>query len=63
MESNCFTNRAGVLDYYQGGIKGLYPRDTPSKKDFTYQMSDHLPLWIQVAVDTLDEKIEQVLGH
>jgi endonuclease/exonuclease/phosphatase family metal-dependent hydrolase len=56
-----FTNRAGVLDFYTGGIKKLYPTDTPTKDDFTYELSDHLPLWIQMDIDTEDEELDQII--
>ena len=60
-ESSVFTDRAGVLDFYTGGIKGLYPNNTPDKDAFTYQLSDHMPLWIQLNVDILDEKLDQII--
>ena len=44
-----FTNRAGVLDFYAGDHKVLFPDLT--KDEFTYQMSDHLPLWIEISTD------------
>jgi len=62
-ESKCFTDNAGVLDFYTGGIKKLYPNDTPDKKAFTYELSDHLPLWIEVDVDTEEEKLDQIIGR
>lgn len=61
-ETKCFTDNGGVLDFFSGGIKKLYPKDTPNKTDFTYELSDHLPLWIQVDVDTADEKLDQLIN-
>ncbi len=64
-ETNVFTDRAGVLDFYKGGqsgIKELYPMDTPTKTEFTYEISDHLPLWIQINTDTLDERLDQIIN-
>jgi endonuclease/exonuclease/phosphatase family metal-dependent hydrolase len=58
-----FTDKAGVLDFYDGDHKKLYPGTSMSKADFTYQMSDHLPLWIQVDVDVDDEKLDQILNR
>jgi len=60
--TKCFTNRAGVLDFYEGGIDRLYPREKLSKHDFTFELSDHLPLWIQIDTDTDAEKIDQILA-
>ncbi|MFH1984632.1 MAG: endonuclease/exonuclease/phosphatase family protein [Pseudomonadota bacterium] len=47
-ESSVFTDHGGILDFYSGGVEGLYPNNTPNETDFTYQLSDHLPLWIQL---------------
>ncbi len=57
--TNCFTDKGDVLDFYCGDHTPLFPDLTKDK--FTYQLSDHLPLWIQVQVDTLDEQIDQVI--
>jgi endonuclease/exonuclease/phosphatase family metal-dependent hydrolase len=59
--TNCFTNKGGVLDFYCKDHKPLFPK--LSKEEFTFQISDHLPLWIQVQVDTLDEKIDQIINQ
>ena len=59
--SKCFTNNAGVIDFYTGGIDKLYPGRKLSKKAFTFQMSDHLPLWIQIDTDTDTEQLDQIL--
>lgn len=59
--TKCFTNQTGVLDFYEGGIDKLYPNEKLSKLEFTYELSDHLPLWIQVDTDTDAEKIDQIL--
>ena len=44
-----FTGRGGTLDFYTGGIGALY---SPSvdKEEFTYELSDHLPLWAELAL-------------
>lgn len=59
--TNCFTNLGGTLDFYCDDHTPLFPN--LDKKKFTYQLSDHLPLWIQLKVDTLDEQIDQLLGN
>ena len=45
-DTNFFSNRGGVLDFYREKHSPLYPKT--SKRNFTFQLSDHLPLWIQV---------------
>lgn len=54
-----FTNKGGVLDFYAGNHKPLFPN--LDKEKFTYQMSDHLPLWIQVNTDIEIRKLDQVI--
>lgn len=41
-----FTDQGGVLDFYQGDHKPLFP--DLDLFAFTFQMSDHLPMWIQI---------------
>lgn len=52
-----FTNKAGVLDFYGGDHTALFP--DLDKTKFTYQMSDHLPLWVQVNTDIDQKQLEQ----
>ncbi len=59
--TKCFTDNGGIIDFYTGGIKKLYPNKDLDKSAFTYQMSDHLPLWVQVDVDTEKEKLDQLI--
>jgi hypothetical protein len=54
-----FTNRGGVLDFYAGNHRALFP--DLSKDKFTYQMSDHLPLWIEVSTDIDVRQLDQVI--
>ena len=56
-----FTDHAGVLDFCSGDRRGLYP-EIESPRDFTYQMSDHLPLWIQLDTWIEDEQLDAVLS-
>ncbi len=59
--TKCFTNHGGVVDFFTGGIKKLFPNKNLNKGDFTYQLSDHYPLWIQVDVDTENEQLDQII--
>jgi len=59
--TRCFTDKGGVLDYYISDHKKLFPDLT--KTEFTYQLSDHLPLWIQVNTDTSEEWLDQQLNR
>ncbi|MEA1958984.1 MAG: endonuclease/exonuclease/phosphatase family protein [Chloroflexota bacterium] len=60
-QTKCFTNNAGVLDFYTGGISKLYPGEDIDKRKFTYELSDHLPLWVQLDIDTEDEQLDQII--
>ncbi len=64
---------AGVFNYYKyvycDGDEGLYAPDIPKTKggkpgrykDWrTYQMSDHLPMWVELRVDFSREYLEQL---
>lgn len=54
-----FTGHGGVVDFYAGDHRPLFPDLT--KEEFTYQMSDHLPLWIQVNTDIDMKQLDQVI--
>ena len=56
-----FTDNAGALDFYMGDHRPLCP-EIDSLLDFTYQMSDHLPLWIQLDTWIEDEQLDSVLA-
>ena len=61
-ETSVFTDKGGVLDFYDGGIAKLYPGAGLSKDSFTYQMSDHLPLWMHLKVDISEELLDQYIN-
>ncbi len=45
---------AGAVDFYEGDYRALYPKeDFPSMtlEKFKYQISDHLPLWINMNLE------------
>ena len=54
-----FSNHAGVVDFYSGGTKDLFP--DLDKTAFTFQMSDHLPLWMQINTDIEGEKLDEII--
>lgn len=54
-----FSNAGGVLDFYAGGHRALFP--DLDKAAFTYQLSDHLPLWIQVRTDIDGMQLDQII--
>jgi len=60
-QTNCFTDNGGVLDFYAGDHSKLF--STLSKHEFTFQISDHLPLWIQINTDTSKEWLDKILNQ
>jgi hypothetical protein len=54
-----FINSGGILDFYKGSHKPLFPQ--LDKNAFTYQLSDHLPLWVQVNTEITDQRLHQII--
>jgi endonuclease/exonuclease/phosphatase family metal-dependent hydrolase len=61
--TKCFTDKGGVLDFYHGDHHPLFRGEKMTKGDFTYQISDHLPLWVQLDTDIDDERLDQILNR
>jgi len=57
-----FTDAGGVVDFYQSNHRTISPYRELSKHEFTYELSDHLPLWIQIKTDTEAEQLDQLLS-
>jgi len=57
-----FSNHGGVLDFCAGDHQPLFPAKKLSKAEFTNELSDHLPLWIQINIDTEGERLDQMLA-
>ena len=59
-----FSDHGGTLDFFTGGWKRLFPGlMLPKASDYTWQLSDHLPLWVQVYTDLETQKLEQILNR
>jgi endonuclease/exonuclease/phosphatase family metal-dependent hydrolase len=57
------TDKGGVLDFIGDGWGDLYPEARkPFDVAYTYQLSDHLPLWLMVDTDTDAEQLDQILA-
>ncbi len=59
-----FKDVGGVLDFYCDDWRALFPQEQypdMTKTDFTYELSDHLPLWVQLDTWTEDEELDQLL--
>jgi len=58
-----FTNSGGTLDFFvdDSRIKELFPTEGYTREQFSYQISDHLPVWVQVKTDIEGEKLDQII--
>lgn len=62
-DTDRFSGAGGVLDFHQGDWTPLYPSQDHAPKtdhEFTYEMSDHLPLWLQVKTDIMDLRLQML---
>lgn len=58
-----FSEVGGVLDFFGEKWGKLYPEAaSDDDEEFTYELSDHLPLWIQIRTDIAVEILEQKLN-
>ena len=58
-----FTNAGGALDFHidDAHIEELFPGKNFTRDKFTYQMSDHMPVWIQVKTDIEGFRLNQII--
>lgn len=58
--------RAGVLDFYTNSWRPLFPAAKypgMTKTKFTFEVSDHLPLWVELNLRVDEEKLDQILNR
>jgi Endonuclease/Exonuclease/phosphatase family len=60
-----FTNLGGVVDFFgsDAHIKELFPAASYDRKKFSFQLSDHLPLWVQIKTDIDGERFDQIVQN
>ena len=58
-----FANVGGTLDFYvsDAKIKELFPTQNYSREKFSFQLSDHFPVWIQVNTDIDGDRLTQIV--
>lgn len=58
-----FCNAGGALDFYidDSKIEELFPGKAYTRAKFPYQLSDHLPIWIQVKTDISTYVLNQII--
>jgi endonuclease/exonuclease/phosphatase family metal-dependent hydrolase len=57
-----FTGQGGVLDFYCGEHARLYPGRRMTMREFTYELSDHLPVWVEINTDNDAAVLDQVVN-
>ena len=55
-----FTDKGGVIRFFEQSHEEIFPGLT--EREFTYQLSDHLPLWIEADTWIEDELLNSVLS-
>ncbi len=64
--ANRFSGRGGVIDFVGDDWRALYPDPAhrpENDRAFTYELSDHLPLWLQIRTDISDGQLQELAGH
>ncbi len=58
-----FVQAGGTLDFFidDAHIEELFPGMNLTREKFTYQLSDHLPLWIQIKTDIDGFRLNQIV--
>jgi hypothetical protein len=53
----------GTVDFFSkgAGVKELFPDENLTKEQFSFQISDHLPLWIQIKTDIEGARLDQII--
>lgn len=60
-----FSNHGGTLDFFvsDAKIKELFPGKSYTRTKFSYQLSDHFPLWVQINTDIDGGRLEQIVQN
>lgn len=58
-----FSNVGGTLDFYlsDAKIKELFPSKNYTRDQFSHQLSDHFPVWVQIKTDIDGERLDQIV--
>jgi hypothetical protein len=60
-----FSNAGGTLDFFGSntGIKELFPDKDYNRQQFSFQLSDHFPIWVQIKTDIDGERLNQIVQN
>ena len=58
-----FTNFGGTLDFYGSDkfIRELFPQAGYTREQFSFQLSDHFPVWVQIDTDIDGQRLTQIV--
>lgn len=58
-----FSNDDGTLDFFgsDAGIKVLFSDKGYAREKFSFQLSDHFPLWVHIKTDIDGERLNQIV--
>lgn len=58
-----FTNSGGTLDFFvsDASIDKLFPGKKYTREKFSFQISDHFPVWVQIKTDVEGERLTQIV--
>ncbi len=58
-----FTKAGGVVDFFidDAHIKELFPDSNYTRQQFSFQISDHMPIWIQIKTDIEAFRLDQIV--
>jgi endonuclease/exonuclease/phosphatase family metal-dependent hydrolase len=60
-----FSNHGGTLDFFisKARIKELFPDKNYTPLQFSFQLSDHFPVWVQVNTNIEDQRLDQIVQN
>ncbi len=60
-----FSNVGGTLDFFDGKafIDELFPGKNYDSVKFSFQISDHFPVWVQIKTDIDGERLDQIVQN
>ena len=61
---NRFTDEGGALDFFVSdkSIRQLFPTKKYNRAKFTFQLSDHFPIWAQIKTDIEGQRLTQIIA-
>ncbi len=58
-----FSDIGGTLDFFESDdhIKELFPKENYTREQFSFQLSDHFPVWVQIKTDIDKQILDQIV--